>query len=54
MNPKKFDCMAMKRKASLRIYEETKGMTLEERQDYWRRKNEVFLQNQRARQAKRR
>ena len=39
---KDFDCVRMKREASLRIYEETRDMTKEEELAYWERKNEEF------------
>jgi len=32
---KEFDCIAAKREGSLRIYEETKDLTLEEEIAYW-------------------
>ncbi len=37
---KDFDCVEMKRTAALRIYEETKSLSLAERQTYWRVKND--------------
>lgn len=37
-----FDCVEMKRKAQLRIYEETKDMTLDELYEYWNKKYEEF------------
>ena len=49
MEAKTFDCIEMKRAAALRVYEETKDMSLEKRQAYWRRKNEEFLRKQEAR-----
>jgi len=49
MKPKAFDCVEMKREAALRIYEETKHMSLEERQSYWQRKSDEFLKKQRER-----
>jgi hypothetical protein len=36
----------MKRRASLRIYQETKDMTGEERLSWWRFKNEEFIRIQ--------
>ena len=39
---KDFDCVRMKREASLRIYEATRDMTKEEELAYWERKNEEF------------
>jgi hypothetical protein len=50
MKAKTFDCVEMKRKAALRIYEETKNMSLEQRQSYWQRKSDEFLKKQRERQ----
>ena len=35
---KKFDCVEMKREIQAKIYEETKGMTLDQEREY-RRKN---------------
>ena len=46
---KTFDCVEMKRKGALRIYEETKDMTSEEKLAWWRRKNEEFLHIQEKR-----
>jgi hypothetical protein len=43
MKTKTFECVEMKRKTALRIHEETKDMTLEQRQSYWQRKNDEFL-----------
>jgi hypothetical protein len=51
MKTKTFDCVQMKRKASLRIYEETKNLTFEERVEYWRRKSEEAAARQAARAA---
>ncbi|MBX3177611.1 MAG: hypothetical protein KF886_09635 [Candidatus Hydrogenedentes bacterium] len=36
---KKFDCVEFMHDGALRIYEETKGMTLEEEMAYWRQKH---------------
>jgi len=49
MKTKTFDCVDMKRQAASRIYEETQGMTLEERQAYWRDKHAAFLERQEER-----
>ena len=51
---KTFDCVEMKRKASMRIYEETKDMTPEEKIAWWRRRNDEFLriQEERSREMK--
>lgn len=37
---KAFDCVEMMHEGGLRIYEETKDMTVEEELAYWRRKEE--------------
>ena len=49
MKAKMFDCVEMKREAALRIHEETKNMSLEQRQSYWQRKSDEFLKKQRER-----
>lgn len=36
---KSFDCVEMMHKGALRIHEELKGMTQDEKLAYWRRKN---------------
>ena len=36
---KNFDCVEFMHEGALRIYEETKGMTLKEEMAYWRRKH---------------
>ncbi|KPL10562.1 hypothetical protein AMJ85_05530 [candidate division BRC1 bacterium SM23_51] len=46
MKAKVFDCVAMKRKASLRIHDETKNLTFEEELEYWHQKNEEMLRRQ--------
>ena len=48
MKTKTFDCVQMKRRAAERIHEETKGLTLEEKIDYWRRRSEEFRPNKSA------
>lgn len=40
MKAKAFDCVEMMHKAALRIYEETKGMTVEQELAYWRSRRE--------------
>jgi|GEM_PF-5319042 len=42
---KKFDCVAMKRTAALRIYRQLKDKTFEKKVDYWRRRSEIFHRN---------
>ncbi|MHB1037851.1 MAG: hypothetical protein ACYC35_25930 [Pirellulales bacterium] len=46
MKTKTFDCVEMKRRAALRIYEETKDMTLEQKIDYWRHRSDEFRREQ--------
>jgi len=43
---KTFDCVEMKRKGSLRIYQEAKDLAFEERVQYWTRKSEEALRRQ--------
>ena len=38
MKTKDFDCVEMKRKGAQKVYEATKGMTVEEEVEYWRRR----------------
>ena len=40
METKDFDCVEMKRKGAQKVYEATKGMTVEEEVEYWRRRTE--------------
>ena len=51
MKKKTFDCVKMKRQAALRIFEETRAMSLEQRQAYWREKHAAFVQRQEARKC---
>ncbi len=37
---KTFDCVAMMHRGALRIYEETKGMSVQEELAYWRQHHE--------------
>jgi hypothetical protein len=46
---KTFDCVEMKRKAALRIYEETKNLSLDQRIAYWQQKSDEFLRKQQER-----
>jgi len=39
---KTFDCVEMKRRGAERIHEATKGLTLDQKIDYWRRQSEQF------------
>ena len=43
---KTFDCVEMKRKGALRIYEKNKDMTFNQEVEYWRRRNEEFRREQ--------
>ena len=38
MKTKKFDCVEMKRKGARKVYEATKGMTVDEEVEYWRKR----------------
>ena len=40
METKDFDCVEMKRRGAQKVYEATKGMTVEEEVEYWRRRTE--------------
>jgi hypothetical protein len=39
---KEFDCVKMKNDAQRKIYEETKGLTVEEELKYWQRKSRTL------------
>jgi hypothetical protein len=39
---KKFDCIEMKRRGSLKIHERLAKMTFEEKVEYWRKRAEEF------------
>jgi hypothetical protein len=43
---KGFDCIKSKHEAARRIYEETKGMTIEEEVAYWAKGTEDLLRRQ--------
>ena len=43
MATKALDCVEMKRRASLRIYEDTKDMNFQEKVVYWREKSEAMM-----------
>ena len=53
--PKNFDCVKFMREARSRIYEETKHLTGEEYDEYWRkyRENDPFWQHLTAIEAER-
>ena len=42
MKTKTFDCIEMKRRGAARIFEATKGMSLEQEVAYWRRRAEAL------------
>jgi len=52
MKSKKFDCIKDKHRGTLRIYQETKNLTLEEELAYWQGKSESALMRQAQRQKK--
>jgi len=52
MKTKTFDCVEMKRPGALRIYEETKDLTFEQKIEYWQRKNEDALRRHSAHVSK--
>ena len=43
---KTFDCVEMKRRGALRIYEATKDMTFEQEVAYWREQSRQFREEQ--------
>jgi hypothetical protein len=47
MKTKTFDCVEMKLHGALRIHEETKDITPEEKAAYWKRRNEEMFDHQR-------
>jgi len=47
---KTFDCVEMKRKGALKIYEETKDMTFEQKAEYWRKLSEEAIKSHARRQ----
>lgn len=46
MTTKTFDCVEMKRRAALRIHEQLKGMSMEEKVAYWRKRHTEIQQEQ--------
>ena len=44
MKAKTFDCVEMKHKGGLRIFEETKDLSLAQKVEYWQRKNEKAME----------
>jgi hypothetical protein len=49
MKTKTFDCVEMKRRGSLRIHDETKDLTFEQRIEYWRRRSEEAMRQHKER-----
>lgn len=43
---KDFDAVEMQRRGAERIYEETKGMTIEQELEYWRQRDDELRQHQ--------
>ncbi len=43
MIPDNFSCIRMKREGAEAIQKETAGMTLDQRIDYWKKKNQEFF-----------
>ena len=43
MKNKSFDCVEMKRKAAVKIYEKMKNMSREEQIAYWKERSEGFI-----------
>jgi hypothetical protein len=46
MKIKTFDCVEMKRGAAQRIHEELKGLSLQEKVDYWRHRSQQLREAQ--------
>ena len=46
MKTKTFDCVEMKRRGAVRIYERTKNMTLQQKIEYWRHRSQAFRSEQ--------
>ena len=40
---KELDCVEMMHRGALRIYEETKGMTIKQELAYWRQRHEALI-----------
>ena len=43
---KAFDCVELQHRGAKKIYEETKGMTVEQELAYWNRKSEALASRQ--------
>ena len=43
---KRFDCVAMKRAGAAQVYRKTRGMTMQEKLEFWRRETEDLLREQ--------
>ena len=46
MKTKTFDCVEMKRRAALRIYERTRDLDIDQKTEYWRTRSEKFRTEQ--------
>ena len=53
MRRKSFDCLEMKHRGSLRIYEETRDLSREELLAYWAQRDQELVELQRALRARR-
>ena len=49
MKVKQFDCMALQHRGALKIYEQTKNMTITEELAYWQQRTKELRQLQQAR-----
>lgn len=52
MKTKTFDCVEMKRQATLRVHERLKDMTVAQQIEYWRQRSEEFQRDQERLRAK--
>jgi hypothetical protein len=48
MKNKSFDCVEFQDRAGERIYEQIKGMTIQEQLEFWRKQTEILRRNQQA------
>lgn len=51
---KKFDCVAMKRAGAAEVYRITKGMTVQQKVEFWRQETDAMLKKQEAARARNR
>lgn len=52
MKAKTFDCVAMKRTGAAKVYQLTKGMTIQQELAFWRQQTAAMLDEQRAAKAR--